>query len=75
MAENTLLVYNQRVACKELLFETGFAEGWEQDFEIPRGSWKAENGVLTGEYLEEARSDLHAPSVSRRHSPRIFTQG
>lgn len=53
MAENTLLVYNQRVACKELLFETGFAEGWEQDFEIPRGSWKAENGVLTGEYLEE----------------------
>ena len=52
MAENTLLVYNQRVACKELLFETGFAEGWEQDFEIPRGSWKAENGVLTGEYLE-----------------------
>ena len=53
MAENTLLVYNQRVACKELLFETGFAEGWEQDFEIPRGSWKAENGVLTGEYLAE----------------------
>ncbi len=53
MAENEMIVYNRRVTLGELLFSTGFEPGWEKDFEIPRGEWRAEGGVLTGTYQKE----------------------
>lgn len=53
MTNDSLLIYNRTVTWKELLFSCDFQTGWEKEFEIPRGEWNAQDGVLTGKYWKD----------------------
>ena len=49
-----LSVYDFRIApeSSEVLWEADFFGDWQKDWEVSRGEWHAENGILTGRYPE-----------------------